>query len=85
MTARRVAALGLVAALAGCYHGPWDPGEKTAPAVTRSALNSPCADTSYQRMKRTPVDSLSQREFEIFRMHDAACLEFQSRGTGQPR
>jgi len=69
-------------ALAGCYHSnvreDVDGPGKTPPAITRNAQAGPCADTSYQRMKGMPVDSLSPREYEIFRQRDAACFTAQA-------
>ena len=62
--------------LAGCYHGPQDvPREKVAPEVTRQAAAGPCADTLYVRLGRLNVDSLSPREWELFRVRDAACVQ----------
>jgi hypothetical protein len=40
---------------------------------------SPCSDSLYLALKRKPVDSLSTREYELFRDRDRACL--QSAGT----
>jgi hypothetical protein len=39
---------------------------------------NPCADTSYVRMRAIPVDSLSAREYEAFRVRDAACIGYQA-------
>jgi hypothetical protein len=41
-----------------------------APALAQS----PCSDSSYLAMKRRPVDSLSAREYEVFRERDRACF-----------
>jgi hypothetical protein len=40
---------------------------------------SPCSDSLYLALKRKPVDSLSTREYELFRDRDRACL--QNAGT----
>jgi len=36
---------------------------------------SPCSDSLYVALKRRPVDSLSTREYELFRDRDRACLQ----------
>ena len=65
-----------IAACAACYRGPEDiPSEKVAPLVTRqSAATDACADTLYVRLAAMPVDSLSPRQYEQFRIRDAACV-----------
>lgn len=65
-----------IAACAACYHGPEDfPSEKVAPLVTRPpAATEACADTLYIRLLAIPVDSLSPRLYEQFRIRDAACV-----------
>jgi len=65
-----------IAACASCYHGPEDiPSEKVAPLVTRRpAATDACADTLYVRLLGIPVDSLSPRLYEQFRIRDAACV-----------
>jgi hypothetical protein len=65
-----------LAACAACYHGPDDiPTEKVAPLVTRHpGATEACADTLYVRLLAIPVDSLSPRQYEQFRIRDAACV-----------
>lgn len=65
-----------IAACAACYHGPEDiPSEKVAPLVTRHpAAIEACADSLYVRLLAMPVDSLSPRLYEQFRIRDAACV-----------
>ena len=65
-----------IAACAACYRGPEDiPSEKVAPLVTlQPAANEACADTLYVRLSAIPVDSLSPRQYEQFRIRDAACV-----------
>lgn len=65
-----------IAACAACYRGPEDiPSEKVAPLVTlQPAATEPCADTLYVRLLAIPVDSLSPRQYEQFRIRDAACV-----------
>ena len=65
-----------IAAFTACYHGPEDiPSEKVAPLVTRQpAATEACADTLYVRLLAIPVDSLSERLYEQFRIRDAACV-----------
>lgn len=49
--------------------------------VTSSAQGrdtSPCSDSLYVALKQRPVDSLSAREYELFRERDRACIQ---RGT----
>lgn len=48
-------------------------------AVAQSVSPLPCSDSLYVALKRKPVDSLSAREYELFRERDRACL--QSAGT----
>jgi hypothetical protein len=81
---RLVLALLAIAGCAACYHGPEDiPSEKVAPLVTRQgAATEACADTLYQRLLAIPVDSLSARQYEQFRIRDAACVA--SRVPAQP-
>ncbi len=68
-----------VAVLAACYHGPEDvPSRKLAPRVTRAdsaVAVVACQDSLYLQLKRVPVDSLSAREYEQFRIRDAACVQ----------
>lgn len=73
---RLVLTLLAVAACAACYRGPEDiPSEKVAPRVTRqSPATETCADTLYLRLLAMPVDSLSPRVYEQFRIRDAACV-----------
>jgi hypothetical protein len=65
-----------VAACAACYRGPEDiPSEKVAPLITHQpAATEACADTLYVRLLAIPVDSLSPRLYEQFRIRDAACV-----------
>jgi hypothetical protein len=65
-----------IAACAACYRGPEDiPSEKVAPLVTlQPAPAEACADTLYVRLSAIPVDSLSPRQYEQFRIRDAACV-----------
>ena len=65
-----------IAACAACYRGPEDiPSEKVAPLVTfQPAANEACSDTLYVRLSAIPVDSLSPRQYEQFRIRDAACV-----------
>jgi hypothetical protein len=65
-----------IAACAACYRGPEDiPSEKVAPLVTlQPAATEACADTLYLRLLAIPVDSLSPRVYEQFRIRDAACV-----------
>ena len=65
-----------IAACAACYRGPEDiPSEKVAPLVTREpGATEACADTLYVRLGAIPVDSLSPRKYEQFRIRDAACV-----------
>jgi hypothetical protein len=65
-----------ISACAACYRGPEDiPSEKVAPLVTRQgSATEACADTLYQRLLARPVDSLSARQYEQFRIRDAACV-----------
>ena len=78
------ARIALAALLLGaCYHGPEDiPSRKIAPAATRQAqapapdsAAGPCSDSLYLALKRIPVDSLSPRQWELFRVRDAACVQ----------
>ena len=71
-----VLAVAACAVCAACYHGPEDiPSEKVAPLVTRQpAATEACADTLYVRLLAIPVDSLSPRLYEQFRIRDAACV-----------
>ena len=82
---RSLLAASLLVLLASCYHGPEDiPSEKVAPLVTRRAADSEaCADTLYLRLRAVPVDSLSPRLYEQFRIRDAACVA--SRVPPRPR
>jgi hypothetical protein len=65
-----------VAACAACYRGPEDiPSEKVAPLITHQPVaTEACADTLYVRLLAVPVDSLSERLYERFRIRDAACV-----------
>ena len=65
-----------LAACAACYRGPEDiPSEKIAPLAARPpATTEVCADTLYLRLLAIPVDSLSPRVYEQFRIRDAACV-----------
>ena len=45
----------------------------------QTSPRSPCSDSLYLTLKQKPVDSLSTREYELFRDRDRACL--QSAGT----
>lgn len=50
-----------------------------APTIARAqaAGQAPvaCSDSTYLALKRRPVDSLSTREYELFRDRDHACLQ----------
>jgi hypothetical protein len=65
-----------IATCTACYRGPEDlPSEKVAPLVTcQSAPTEACADSLYLRLLAIPVDSLSPRVYEQFRIRDAACV-----------
>ena len=69
-------AVAACAAGAACYRGPEDiPSEKVAPLVTHQpAATEACADTLYLRLLAIPVDNLSPRMYEQFRIRDAACV-----------
>ncbi len=41
-------------------------------------IGSPCADTEYLRLKTKPIAEMSEREFEIYKIKDAACLQHRS-------
>jgi len=79
--------LGLI--LGACYHGGAaedNPG-KLPPAIVH-AQSGPCADSLYVALRRVPVDSLSPREYELFRVRDEACVRFRTQapapvGTGE--
>ena len=47
------------------------------PAVAGAQSSAPaaCSDSLYLALKRRPVDSLSAREYELFRDRDRACLQ----------
>lgn len=53
------------------------------PALAGAQSTAPvaCSDSLYLALKRRPVDSLSAREYELFRERDRACLQS---GTVQP-
>lgn len=63
---------------AACYRGPNDIGPKNAPGITRNSQAAPCADTAYLRLKRLPLDSLSDMEFAAFRQRETACLDAEA-------
>jgi hypothetical protein len=80
---RRIATIGGLLILAACnLGGPLSEEEIAAsrphPTWPPASMTGPCADTAYVRMKRVPVDSLSSREFEIFKVRDAACVQHMS-------
>lgn len=47
-----------------------------------SPSSGPCQDSAYLAMRAQPVDSLSEREYEVFREREAACLEIQRARAG---
>jgi hypothetical protein len=76
-----------IAVCAACYRGPEDiPSEKVAPLVTRqnagTAVAGVCGDSLYLHLLALPVDSLTARQYEQFRIRDAACVA--SRAPAQP-
>ena len=44
-------------------------------ASGQTAPNGACGDSLYLHLKQRPVDSLSTREYEIFRERDRACVQ----------
>lgn len=47
-----------------------------------SPPSGPCQDSAYVAMRAQPVDSLSEREYQVFREREAACLEIQRARAG---
>ena len=45
-----------------------------APAARAQSAASLCNDPTYVALRSTPADSLSEREWELYRMHHTACL-----------
>ncbi len=45
-------------------------------------VNDPCVDSAYLALKARPVDSLSEREFQLLRDHERLCLEVHQLTTG---
>jgi hypothetical protein len=76
---KRVVAASVVVILAAC--GPLSPEELAEMGIRPTPVTAVCSDTAYQRMKRTPIDSMSAREFEVFKVRDAACLNAAVQAT----
>jgi hypothetical protein len=76
----RIAILG--ACIAALF--AWTGGTGAAAAQT---VESPCADSLYQALSAKPLDDMSEREYEYFRVRERACLEHQARAAlvNQPR
>ena len=67
----RIAVFALAAAIGLALSGAETGAQGVAPPA--------CSDSLYLALKRKPVDSLSAREYELFRERDRACL--QTAGT----
>ncbi len=67
----RALLLGMLASVACAPTG------RPAPRV----VNDPCQDSAYLAMKARPVDSLSEREFQLLRDHQRLCLEVRQLTT----
>ena len=53
---------------------PHQPVANEPSLAHQPAATDACADTVYLRLLRVPVDSLSPRQYEQFRIRDAACV-----------
>lgn len=77
---RRLLALSL-AVLTAC--APLTPPADTPPPSTpaapaqAAATENPCTEQQYQNLKKRPINSLSEREYEYFMERDKACTEYQ--------
>ena len=59
----------------------------TMAASAQANSGLPCSDSLYTALKKRPVDSLSAREYEMFRERDRACLQAapsKMTGSDQP-
>jgi hypothetical protein len=79
-------AAGLAAACPAPYTAKLAPGVTRADSTARvTAPGGPCADSLYVALQRVPVDSLSERQFELFRVRDAACVQYRATSPEPPR
>lgn len=76
MTARGLrCGVALVVVFQGCGYQP-PPAYPVGPPPARAS--TPCSDTTYVRLRAASLDSLSLREYELFRTRDQACLTHQA-------
>ncbi len=50
-------------------------------ARAQDAKGAPCSDSLYLELRRIPIDSLTPRQYEIFRERDRACTQSQSQAA----
>ncbi len=84
----RVVVFLLVILLAGCggyqyLEKPYMPPETQKAIASQetsiSDKSNPCNDSTYLKLKAKPLEQLSDREFEMLKIREKACNDYQAR------
>jgi hypothetical protein len=60
----------------GCY-----PAVTDQITETMAISNSPCNDLEFQLLKTKPIEQMTQREFELYKMKEQACINHKTQVT----